>query len=365
MKYRRLAGPVMLLLLSFGCATPSTDASLASTVVIPFAPECAATSPQPSPTPTVPADTPAPSSSTSTVPWHTPTADPLPVSLAFVGDMMLDRTIRQRITSGHGEEVFASVWSVLQQADIAVGNLESAIGTSGERAQKGYTFLAPPEAADYLEEAGFDLLTLSNNHVMDYGIPAFQETLALVDDHHLLHVGAGMDEAGAHAPARIDIRGTRIAFLAFADIPVEYGGFDAREWIARESLPGITWADPDTMQADIEPLRADADFIVVLMHFGVEGEDHPSSNQMMLARAAIDFGADLVVGSHPHVLQESETYKDGLILYSLGNFVFDGFSGKANESAIAWVGLRSGGRITLQFIPVNIQDGLPILLAAP
>jgi gamma-polyglutamate biosynthesis protein CapA len=103
----------------------------------------------------------------------------------------------------------------------------------------------------------------------------------------------------------------------------------------------------------------------VMMHFGIEGAALPSTSQQVLARRAIDAGADVVVGSHPHVLQTVETYKDRIILYSMGNFAFDGFSGKENDSAIAWIQLRPGGRISLQLLPVRIRDGKPELLEVP
>jgi poly-gamma-glutamate capsule biosynthesis protein CapA/YwtB (metallophosphatase superfamily) len=309
----------------------------------------------------------SPTGSPTPTPTTTDTALPEvdAVSLAFVGDIMLDRTLRWKIQSGEGSDIFRSVAAVLRQADISGGNLECSVGAGGTREEKGFTFLAPPAAAETLQDAGFDLLALANNHILDYGRGTLKDTLVALEDHDLAHTGAGMNETEARTPAFLDVRGVRIAFFAYADIPVEYDGFDARIWIAGPFTPGMNWADPSVIQSDLEGARSFSDFRVVQMHFGIEGSSQPSAQQMALAHAAIDFGADVVIGSHPHVLQPAESYKDRLILYSLGNFVFDGFSEAENSSAIAWILLKPDGRIGLQWLPVAIQDGIPILMTAP
>jgi poly-gamma-glutamate capsule biosynthesis protein CapA/YwtB (metallophosphatase superfamily) len=316
------------------------------------------------PSPTPPSSPQAvPSELTQTSP---PTLEPTstesqPVVLAFVGDIMLGRSLAQKIAAGKGSEIFASVTQVLQSADWTVGNLECAVGEGGKPAAKGYTFLAPSLSALELKNAGFNLLSLANNHILDYGMDVFRQTQSLLKENGIQAVGAGENASLAHAPAIETVAGLRVAFLAYADVPVERGGFDARSWTAGESTPGISWAVDSEIAADLQALRPRADFIVVLFHYGIEGSVAPSPRQVELSHLAIDNGADLVVGSHPHLLQKEETYKGRSIFYSLGNFVFEGFLGSYNHSAILRVTISRNDPPTYTLIPVLLVNGIPIL----
>jgi poly-gamma-glutamate capsule biosynthesis protein CapA/YwtB (metallophosphatase superfamily) len=281
-------------------------------------------------------------------------------SLAFVGDIMLGRSLAARIDRGDGESIFASVETVLQSADITIGNLECALGTGGLKAPKAFTFLAPPEAARLLRSAGFDLMTLANNHSLDFGLETFEQTGKLLSENGIRFIGAGSDDFKARAPARFEAGGIRIAFLAYADVPVEYlSKFDTREWSAGPSTPGISWADDEKIKQDLQSLDGNADIIIVLFHYGTEGVDIPDKRQIQLSRLAIDYGADVIVGSHPHRIQGAEQYKDGWIFYSLGNFVFDGFDGEANRSAILWITVSAEKEITYSLMGLNLVDGMP------
>jgi poly-gamma-glutamate capsule biosynthesis protein CapA/YwtB (metallophosphatase superfamily) len=282
------------------------------------------------------------------------------VSLAFVGDIMLGRSLAKRIDRGEGETIFASVESVLQSADFTVGNLECAVGEGGTRAPKGYTFLAPPESASLLRDAGFDLLSLANNHSLDFGQDVFRQTGELLEENDIQFVGGGSDETRAHAPVRFELGGVRIAFLAYADVPVEYlSEFDVRSWSAGSATPGIAWADDEEIKRDLQTLKADTDVTIVLFHFGTEGLAVPDKRQIQLSRLAVDYGADVIVGTHPHVIQGVEQYKDGWIFYSLGNFVFNGFEGQANRSEILLVTVSGEKEITYSLMALNLVDGIP------
>jgi poly-gamma-glutamate capsule biosynthesis protein CapA/YwtB (metallophosphatase superfamily) len=282
------------------------------------------------------------------------------VTLAFVGDIMLGRSLAARIGRDEGNSIFASVEPVVQSADLAIGNLECALGEGGTPALKAYTFLAPPQAAGLLANAGFDLMTLANNHSLDFGREVFGQTQALLSQNGIRYVGAGSEESDANAPARFEIDGVRIAFLAYADVVPEYlSKFDTRIWTAGPSIPGIAWADDGRIKRDLESLEGSADLIVVLFHFGTEGVALPDKRQVQLSRLAVDSGADLVIGTHPHVIQSVEQYDDGWIFYSLGNFVFDQFEGISNKSAILWISVTSGEKISYSLMPLVIVDGIP------
>ncbi|MCY4391788.1 MAG: CapA family protein [Chloroflexi bacterium] len=318
-------------------------------------------------TPTVAAtQTPTATASPSPAPTPPPTPSPPParVVLAAVGDVMLGRSVGVRLEAEGAGVAFASVRDILAGADIAVANLESAIGVTGAPAPKAYTFRAPPIAVEALALAGIDLVSLANNHSLDFGPESLAETRALLAEAGILSPGAGPNRAAAHAPATIEREGLTIAFLAYVTVPVERGGYDPSTWAARGDTPGVAWLDIPKMAEEIAAARRDADLVVVLLHFGMEWEPEPSAAQREQARAAIDAGATLVIGSHPHVLQPLEAYGGGLIAYSLGNFVFDGFWDPANDSAILLVELTAAGVAGYELVPVTIVDGIPTLAAA-
>ena len=318
-------------------------------------------------TPTVVAtQTPTATASPSPAPTPPPTPSPPParVVLAAVGDVMLGRSVGVRLESEGAEVAFAGVRHILAGADIAVANLESAIGVTGAPAPKAYTFRAPPIAVEALALAGIDLVSLANNHSLDYGPESLAETRALLAEAGVLSPGAGPNRAAAHAAATVEREGLTIAFLAYVTVPVERGGYDPSTWAARDHTPGVAWLDIPTMAEEVVAARRDADLVVVLLHFGMEWALEPSEAQREQARAAIDAGATLVIGSHPHVLQPLEAYGGGLIAYSLGNFVFDGFWDPANDSAILLVELTAAGVAGHELVPVTIVDGIPTLAAA-
>ena len=288
----------------------------------------------------------------------------LTVNLEAVGDIMLARTIGQQVLSQGPQVVFAGVQPVLANADVLVGNLECALTSSDHPQPKTYTFAAPPETANALVLAGFDVLSLANNHAMDYGPSGLVDTLKNLDQNGIAGVGAGMNAVEAHRPVILERNGLRLAFLAYADVPVENSGFDAHVWKATDTQPGIAWADPGQIKADVFAAKKEADVIIVLLHSGYEITSiipGISEEQRLAAHAAIDAGAALVIGSHPHFLQSIERYHGGLIAYSLGNFVFDDYQGIANASIILRVVLTPAGFQSYEWIPVLIKNGLPKL----
>ncbi len=278
-----------------------------------------------------------------------------PVHLTAVGDLMLDRGLGYAISQGHKAYPFAAVEKFLSSADITVGNMESAMGDIGQPAQKSYTFRAPPVAAESLAIAGFDIISLANNHAMDYGPEALLQAIDLLGQQGITAIGAGSDSSKAHQPYILKINGLSLAFLGYVNVPVEVAGFDTQSWTATADNPGLAWGEPSAIKNDVTQASQLADLVVVILHSGYEYVEAQSLEQLAAARTAIDAGADIVIGHHAHVLQGVEFYKDGVIVYGLGNFAFE-IDGDPS-TAILNVWLDKNGVRQIEFIPAIIQFG--------
>jgi len=240
-----------------------------------------------------------------------------PVKLIFVGDILLDDGPGRAIAAGR--DPLAPFASLLADADYRIGNLECPIASLGQPLEsKIYSFQAHPRVLSVLK-GRFDALAVANNHSSDYGQAAFLETLDHLKQAGIASFGGGRNLAEAHAPLWIEKNGLRIAVLS-------YNEFKPRSFEAGPNWPGIAWSEDSQVLADIRAARAaGADLVIPFMHWGWEIEPEPNERQRQLARLMIDAGAAAVVGGHPHVTQGSETYRGKPIIYSLGNFVFDGF----------------------------------------
>jgi poly-gamma-glutamate capsule biosynthesis protein CapA/YwtB (metallophosphatase superfamily) len=294
----------------------------------------------------------------SITPTITLSPEPSPVTLLAVGDIMMARTVGQRILEEGPGVVFANVQDFLSSADILAGNLECAITDQGQPEPKTYTFAAPPSSAQALGMAGFDIAVLGNNHSLDYGQDGLVETLNLLNEQGIGTVGVGVGDQAA-GPIILEKNGLRIAFLSYVDVPREFLGFDTRAWLATDTAPGIAWAITEDIQADVTAAKQQADVVIVFMHFGYEGNEMPVRFQRDMAIVAIKAGASAVIGSHPHMLQHVEVYHGALIAYSLGNFVFDDFDMPENRSAILRLRLDQNGMLSYDWFPVVIINGLP------
>ena len=239
------------------------------------------------------------------------------VSLIFAGDVMLDDGPGRVVADGR--DPLAAVAPLLAGADYRIANLECPVATIGTPLDnKIYSFRAHPRVLSVLQ-GRFDAVSLANNHSGDYGRAALTETIALLDGAGVRRFGGGRNLVEAHAPLWIERKGLRIAVLG-------YNEFKPRVFEAGADHPGIAWSEDSHVIADIRAARkAGADLVIPFMHWGWEREPKPSARQRALARRMIDAGAAAVVGGHPHVTQGAELYRGRPIVYSLGNFVFDGF----------------------------------------
>ncbi|MBE2221234.1 MAG: CapA family protein [Anaerolineae bacterium] len=283
-------------------------------------------------------------------------ADPV-IYMAAVGDIMLDRTLGSVIADGGIHFPFKLVAEPLQSADITVGNLETALGDVGEPVEKSFTFQSPPAAAEALAWGGFDVVSLANNHAMDYGPESLLQGIELLKAQNVAPIGAGANSEQARSPHIMQVNGLDVAFLGYVHVPVEARGtyFDTATWTATETTPGLAWAVPEEIIEDVTAVQAQADLVVVVLHSGYEYVEPPSEEQAAAAHAAIDAGADIVIGHHAHILQAVEFYKNGVVIYGLGNFAFN-IDGNP-DTAILNVWLDEDGVRQFEFIPAIVQYG--------
>lgn len=283
-----------------------------------------------------------------------PAASAPRVSMIFVGDLMLadtpGRVIRQ------GRDPLQPFAAELAAADIRVGNLECVVATTGTpEPDKPYTFRAHPRVLKVLKKH-FDAVGLANNHSGDFGPTAFAEMLGLLDRAGIQHFGGGLDLAAAHRPLVVERQGLRIALLA-------YDEFFPRHFEADADKPGIAWSEDEQVRLDITRARSvyHADLVIPFMHWGWEHEPRANGRQRQLARLMIDAGADAVIGGHPHVTQDTEVYQGKPIVYSLGNFVFDGFDDPDNNTGwLLRLELDQGGVAAWRTVIARIdREGTP------
>ncbi|HEU4909240.1 MAG TPA: CapA family protein [Propionibacteriaceae bacterium] len=281
-------------------------------------------------------------------------------TLAAVGDIMLGRRVGDRHDGDLGAPLrpFAKR---LAAAEITVGNFESTLSTAGSPTQGGDSFAASPRVIPGLRAAGFDLLSLANNHVGDYGDRALRQTLDRFDSTKIETVGAGRDLAAARRPAVIRRNGVRVGFIAVDSIGETPSATGNRAGTNRLNMPPRTGPlDRSALRritSDIRSLTKRVDVVIVLTHWGTQYTHRPESSQRVASRAFADAGADLVIGGHPHWVQGWEMAGPGVVVHSLGNFVFDmDFQTKTREGVFVEIVLWGDKVKAVEPVPYVIDD---------
>ncbi len=250
------------------------------------------------------------------------------IVLNFAGDTTLAWVFEEVVGDDFNYPFADAAW--FGQADLTMVNLENAITERGCKVPKQFNFRMPPKYLQVLSNGGIDIVNLANNHVWDYGPVGASDTITYLDEAGIKHVGGGETAEQERVPVIIEVKGKRIGFLGYYDWSyyVEY---------------------------DVRALKEKVDLVVVNFHWGIERYNYPEYYQIDLAHRAIDAGANVVVGHHPHVLQGVESYNGGIIAYSLGNFVFGGNSRRQHDTIVLQVVVR-GDEIIPVIIPVSIID---------
>ncbi len=281
---------------------------------------------------------------------------PPTITVAAVGDIMFSGSAGRLVSAKGPKAPFTSTAKILRSADVTVGNLETALSRRGAPVRgKTFTFRGTPRAATGLKWAGFDFLSLANNHARDYGATALRDTIRTLDSAGIAHAGAGKNRKAAWKPAIIERNGATIAFLGFSQIGP--GNF-----AATSSRSGTAYTMNRTaVNRAIKAAGKKADYVIVSFHWGIEKDYSANARQVADGRAAIRSGADLVLSHHPHVIQGVEFYKRGLIAYSLGNFVFSPGSTQGRDSMILRLTLSPKGVSKVSAVPVRINSGRPVV----
>lgn len=273
------------------------------------------------------------------------------IKMTAVGDIMLSRAVEQKMIEYNDYEYpFLKTAEITNKADIIFGNLETTIIEGRVIKSEEMIFRTDPRSIGGLKLAGFNVLSIANNHIMNFGKAGLESTIKILDENNISHIGAGIGKEEIYKPVIKNIKGTAFAFLGFT-----YNSDQRR--LPNGDVYGVANMEIEKMKENVRKAKLENDIVIVSMHAGTEYKTSSSSFQENFARSAIDAGARLVIGSHPHVVQNVEKYNDGYIIYSLGNFVFDQmWSNETRLGAIAEIDFKGKKIDSINFIPIKIYD---------
>lgn len=273
------------------------------------------------------------------------------ITLVAVGDIMLGGTAEEIMLKNSYDYPFQKTSHLLDNADIVIGNLEGPLtNIESSSLDKEYIFRSPPEnVAPALARAGFNIMNLANNHTMDYGVDGLNDTIKSLKKNGIFSLGAGANLTQARKGLIFNTDYGRVALLSYSlTFPKDF-------W-ATGDRAGTAFGHKKDIEEDVQRLSQQADYIIVSFHWGREKTTTLRPYQPTLAHAAIDAGADVVIGHHPHILQAIEQYKNGLVIYSLGNYVFGSYSKDADTSVVARIILHNGEFYSAELTPINVLN---------
>ncbi|KOO46373.1 CapA family protein [Priestia koreensis] len=281
------------------------------------------------------------------------------ITMSFTGDILLDKNVGEQVTKYGVNYPFTSVGSILKSTDLTAGNLETAVTTRGSAQAKQFTFRSKPTTLQGLKNNGFDMVSIANNHTMDYGLQGLYDTITYLNRYGIGHSGGGKNEQEAFKAYYKTVKGKKIAILAVSRVLPD------ASWFSGKTKPGIASAyQTSTLMSYVKQAVRNSDYTVVMIHWNKESTDYPESYARALGKQLVDQGVDAVIGSHSHTLMGMEYYKQVPIFYSLGNFVFTpSKSPKGAETMIVKLKI-TGGKTYPQIIPAKIINGKPTLMNA-
>lgn len=274
----------------------------------------------------------------------------------FVGDIMLGRSIKTKSELNNYEGIFKDVSYLWKDSQYVSGNVESALLDNPEefkKSDKEIHLYAETKVANLLKNNGFTMANLSNNHLGDFGREGVLSTINAVKMAGLNYVGAGENINDAATYDIQDVNGIKVATIGISDIV-------PKDFSANRTQAGILSTMYPSYNRLVYEASQEADLVVVNLHWGIEYGVDETEEQEKIAKALIDAGADVIIGSHPHVLQPIQTYKDGIIFYSMGNFVFDQGWSRTKDSMVLNYYINENGEGTFELVPVRIKNGYPV-----
>ncbi len=283
-----------------------------------------------------------------------------PVFIAAVGDVMVARGVQDILIGEENglEKVFKDTLPILQNNDMTICNLEGAVTDNTKNATKTYTFKFNKKVLPYLKDAGFDYFMMTNNHCYDYGEAGFKDTLKAFEEYNISTSGIGADLEKASLFYHTKLGDLNVAVISVGAYPVERSGFNGKTTAtATDKRAGILWQSQEVLD-NVKKEKEQGNFVIVNVHGGEEYQFVPSKSQRDFYEDLCDYGADVVFGSHPHVVQPTEWYNGSLIVYSLGNFLFNGMEGmyKAEESEIVRLGILDGKIAYVEQYPAHLHE---------
>ncbi len=278
--------------------------------------------------------------------------EPITTTLLFGGDVMLSRTVnkKSRDYNDYGWP-FRKLAPLTSVADLFIVNLESPFTINGNYnvPTGSFSFNADPRSVEALKIAGVDAVSLANNHALDQGAKGVRDTITVLKENNILFTGAGLNETEARTPIIIEKNNLKFGFLGYA-YPDNY-------LVATENKAGLANLNIKKMTEDVEKLKPQVDIIVVMMHTGHEYVNRPNQQQITFAKSAVDAGADIIIGHHPHWVQNIEIYNNKPIIYSLGNLIFDQmWSRETQEGALTEIIFSDNKIKSIKIIPIIIKD---------
>ncbi|MBQ6391089.1 MAG: CapA family protein [Eggerthellaceae bacterium] len=286
-------------------------------------------------------------------------AKPYSISFTSTGDLIFWREVGDYIDQNGGASAMANISDFLAQADVTIANVESPLSKDESEpiTDKDVYIIGKPSAIESIENSGIDLASLANNHIMDYGKPALEDTLKALDGAGVLYAGAGLTENEAAKMAEMEVDGVSIAFFSWTDIVPDY-------FLAFGDEPGVVSARMNMADAckRVSEAKATHDIVIVAMHWGVEYEDYITDYlQSEPAHQLVDAGADVILGNHPHVIEGIEFYKGALIAYAHGNCVFWQKYDHTHESYLLSFDMTDEGVKNVVATPLYLDDkyGIP------
>ena len=275
------------------------------------------------------------------------------IKFCAVGDVLLDRSVKQSIIKFGADYAYENVSPVIKKSDFALCNFEApSSNDSSKKINKKFSFNVNPDYLTYLRKAGFNLANLANNHSIDMGRDGLINTISNLQNAGITPFGAGINQDSASLPIIIEKDNIKIAVFGYLEFMLEGIVYNKNKAFA-------AYGNFEKFCNEISKYRNLVNHIIVTIHWGREDVSIPNSRQTEMAHAFIDAGADLVIGHHPHVLQSVEKYKNRLILYSLGNFIFDNNTGPRSNSAIFSCTFNRDEIKDYKLIPINIHDNRP------